>query len=183
MWWSGCWSSRRLGGREEEGLVTQSWWWWRVSGRVPSSPGLVTCQSRDAGGQDRWQQPHGVSGCGPNVCFLNSPWMGRLDLRRNFPQSPSWMVVVVVVVVRGAGGVFSLLTSEEQAAEHLGSCQESPRPWPRPLGDGGRRENSWTPGQLWPVPMWGPLLVWQRRPPRVAMWSGEWGGLWPPWKC
>lgn len=120
---------------------------------VPSSPGLVTCQSRDAGGQDRWQQPHRVSGCGPNVLFSKFSMDGAFEWKRNFSQSPSWMVVVVVVVVRGgAGGVFSLLTMEDQTAEHLVSCQESPRPWPRPLGDGERHENSWTPGKLWPVP-------------------------------
>lgn len=127
-------------------------------GGVPSSPGLVTCQSRDAGGQDRWQQPHRVSGCGPNVLFSKFSMDGAFGWKRNFSQSPSWMVVVVVAVVvvavvrGGAGGVFSLLTMEDQTAEHLVSCQESPRPWPRPLGDGERHENSWTPGKLWPVP-------------------------------
>lgn len=58
--------SRSLGGREEEGLGAQSWWW-RTPRRVLSSPGPVTCQSRDAGGQDYWQQPHRVSGCSPSV--------------------------------------------------------------------------------------------------------------------
>lgn len=50
-------------------------------------PELVTCQSRDAGGQDHWQQPHGVSGRGPSVCFLNSPWMGHLNRDRTFPRA------------------------------------------------------------------------------------------------
>lgn len=89
---------------------------------------------------------------------------GAVELTHNFSQSPSWMVVVV----GGAGEVFSLLTLEDQAAKHLGGCQESPRPWPRPLVDGERHENSWTPGSSGQFPRGFPswsgsigLHVWQ----------------------
>lgn len=99
---------------------------------------------------------------------------GAFESKRNFSQS--WMVVVV----RGAGGVFSLLTLEDQAAEHLGSCQESPRPWPRPLVDGERHENSWAPGSSGQFPRglpgWSGSIG-------LHVWQCGVGGLWPPWKC
>lgn len=90
---------------------------------------------------------------------------GAVELTQNFSQSPSWMVVVVV---GGAGEVFSLLTLEDQVTKHLGGCQESPRPWLRPLVDGQRHENSWTPGSSGQFPCGFPswsgsigLHVWQ----------------------
>lgn len=89
---------------------------------------------------------------------------GAVESKQNFSQSPRWMVVVV----GRPGGVFSLLTLEDQAAEHLGSCQESPRPWPRPLVAGERHENSWSPGSSGQFPRGFPgwsgsigLHVWQ----------------------
>lgn len=71
-------------------------------------------------------------------------------------------------------GFFSLLILEDQATEHEGGSQGSPRTRPRPMIDGERHESSWFPGGSGQFPGWSgniSLHVWQC------------GGLWSPWKC
>lgn len=99
-------------------FLSLSPWCWRSSSEGPLLPRACGRSLQVGGGQDCWQPLHQVSGGGSSF-----PMDRQFNLKGiAFPKASAG----------GAGGkrryVFSLLTLEDQAAEHQGGNQGSPRP-------------------------------------------------------
>lgn len=138
--------------------------------RVLSSPGLETHQSRNGGGQVCRQHLTESLDVVPDSFFQLLHGWGRVGSKeKTFPKATvGWWRW------EEETGFFSLLILADQATEHQGHHQGSPRTCPRPTLDGERQENSWSPVAL--ASSLAGLAT------SVSM-CGNVGGLWPPWKC
>lgn len=145
------------------------WWWWWCGSSLEGSPlpqGLCLHQSRDREARTVGSNLIKSWDADPRGCFFPPSFStdGTVRSKGNVLPSPRW------VVVKG-GGVFSLLTLEDQAAEHQGGSQDLQNHDQDPHVDGHRHEGSRIPGSSGQFPQRSPRLVWHHRPPCAAMWG------------